>query len=145
VPDDVARITADDLTRLNRAELRRVAVVARWVATGLFAVAALGILAWGWSTIHAQVRAGDFGPGADGASFVDRVDLFTSDVVELVLVGVLKAGGVLVRMAGDALLERSGGTLCDYEVGDAVDPLDDDGDGGDGDDDFRPLTPLPPR
>ncbi len=63
------------------------------------------------------------------------------------LVGVLVAAGMVVRLLGDVLVDRSGGTLCGYEVGDTVDPLDDelgDDDLEDGDG-FHPLTPLPPR
>jgi hypothetical protein len=143
VPDDAILITTDDLARLNRLELRRVAAAARWVATGLFVVAALGAAAWAWSMVHAQVRAEPgFGPGGPGISFTDRVDLLAATLIELVLTGVLAAGGVVVRLLADVLVDRSGGTLCGYQVGDRVDgPDDDDGDDGD----FRPLTPFAVR
>jgi hypothetical protein len=142
VPDEVRRITTDDLTGLNRAELRRVAGIARWVATGLFVVAGIGAAAWAWQLVRQQQQAGGFaGPfGDDGLSFADRIDLAVNGIVLLVLAAVLAGAGVLVRLFADVVVDRADGTLCGYEVGDEVDPPADDPD--DDDDDFGPLTPF---
>jgi hypothetical protein len=147
VSDRAALITADDLAALNRAELRRTAGLARHASTGLFAVAALGAAAWAWTMVHQQIQLGSsfggFGGGDPQVSFTDRVDVFAGNVLQLVLAGALVAAAIVVRLLGDHLFDRHGGSLCGYEIGEPLDPADST-DGWDDADTFEALDPLDP-
>lgn len=131
--DDV-RVTADDVTELNRATLQGTSALARHAGTALIVVAGVGLVAWMWIAARQQRLVGadgfpGFGSDGEGVSLTQRLDLLANSIgflVNAVLVGGLGLG---LRLVAELTISRGGGSLTAAAVGE---PWPDNGDDLDG-------------
>lgn len=143
VTADDLRVTADDLTELNRSVLVRTARLGRVLGTVLIAIGALGGVFWIWVVWRQQNLIGDdnspFNFGLDDADLSARLDVFAT-TFSFITSAALTAGlGMVLRVAGEYVVAEKGGSLTAVEVGDpfptATDDLpwlaDDEDDSGD--------------
>lgn len=112
------RVTADDLVELNDEVLARTASLARATGTALMVLGAVGAAAWLWLVARQQqlVGGGDvgifsFGADEGGPSFTQRLDGFASTFGYLVSVALTAGFGLLLRVLGQYLTARTGGSL----------------------------------
>jgi|RhiMethySRZTD1v2_1073278.scaffolds.fasta_scaffold15905_4 hypothetical protein len=122
-------ITAEDVADLNRRSIERAAAFARVAGAVLVATAAIGVAAWLWLTVRAQLMADDFSGGTGafggvggGVSFADRVDLLLGFVALLVSAALTGGVGLGLRLVADTSVARAGGSLTGFAIGDAVPP-----------------------
>ena len=117
-PPAVDVITADDIADLNRMAIERAGAFARVAGSVLVVVAAVGVVAWTWLTVRAQLMADDFS-GGSGAfddvggsmSFADRVDLLLGYVTILVMATLTGGVGFGLRLGADTAVARPRVTL----------------------------------
>lgn len=95
----------------------------------LVVTAAIGVVAWVWLTVRAQMTADDVfgGTGAfddigGGMSFADRVDLLLGYVALLVSAALTGGVGLGLRLVADTSVARAGGSLTGFAIGDAAPP-----------------------
>jgi hypothetical protein len=128
-PPAVDVITADDIADLNRMAIERAGAFARVAGSVMTVVAAVGVVAWTWLTVRAQLMADDFS-GGSGAfddvggsmSFADRVDLLLGYVTILVMATLTGGVGLGLRLGADTAVARAGGSLTGFATGDVVPP-----------------------
>ena len=125
--DDV--VTASDIAALNAAAVARAAAFARIAGTVLVVAGLVGVAAWLWMAARSQQYLDDDGGGfsavgfvQDDPSWLDRLDVL-STTITLGVSAVLAVGaGVLMRLAADYAVARTGGSLTGFQVGDAMPP-----------------------
>ncbi len=140
-------VSPADVAGLNQAVVARGADLARLISTGLFVVAALGVVAWAWVTLRGLGIFGDPFDRFDEPPDVDpdyRLDAVATYMFLLVISAMAAGLGVALRLVADYSVARTGGSLTGVRAGETLDAgrrpppgaadSDDEGDGdGDGD------------
>jgi hypothetical protein len=119
-------ITPEDVEELNAAAIARAAAFVRIAGTVLVGVGAAGCLAWLWTAVRSQQELSPnvgFGlPGSESpqVELVDRIDLLAPFLGAWVLAAFVVGFGLLLRLAADFVLARSGGSVTGFEAGDVL-------------------------
>jgi hypothetical protein len=124
--DDGAALEASDVEVLNTNAVSRTAALARSAGTTLVAIGGVGLLSWLWLVYRSQDQAGRYdlspvpgsGLGAEDPTLADRLELLANYTTTLVFAVAVAGLGVLLRLAADYAVARTGGSVTGYRAGD---------------------------
>jgi hypothetical protein len=131
-----ATITQDDLDALNQRVLLRTAWLVRRLAEVVLLVALLVAIAWAWQVVRYQQLLTDnrvdgfLGVEVGAVGFTDipwteRVDVFAGSLGLLGSAALTAGIGLTIRLYAEAATLRAGGRITAWELGDAIEPADD--------------------
>ncbi len=119
------RVTADDVSRLNRDAIDRAASLVRLAGGALVVVGLVGVALWLWAFCRQQGLVGDT-PGQfrvqSDPDLALRLDLATSTFSLLVSAALSLGLGCALRLMADYAVARTDGSLAGVEVGDVIPP-----------------------